>query len=118
MRGLFFKLILVLASLSVVSANAADLGYYQGGLCQSYSQSTLPSLDFSTISQTVRANFESARDAMSEPRVLANRRSAYVWAMEARWACEAAVGYLKNGTLDEESIQKCDCFYRRFISFR
>jgi hypothetical protein len=118
MQGLAFKLILALASIWAVSANAADLGYHQGGLCQSYGQSTLASLDSSTINQTVVANFESARGAMSDPRVLANRRSAYVWAMEARWACEAAAGYLKNGTLDEESIQKCDCFYRRFISFR
>lgn len=118
MAGLTYRLFLVLASLSVVPATAADLGYQQGGVCLSYAQSTLPDLDINTINQTVLANFESARDGMSEPRVLANRRSAYVWAMEARWACEAAAGYLKNGTLDEESIQKCDCFYRRFISFR
>ena len=118
MRGLTFRLMLVLASISVVSASAADLGYQQGGVCLSYSQSTLATLDSDTINQTVWANFESARDGMLDPRVLANRRSAYVWAMEARWACSAAAGYLKNGTLDEESIQKCDCFYRRFISFR
>ena len=118
MNSLAFRLIFLFASTLVTSASAADLAYHQGGICLSYSQSTLPTLDAGTIHQTVWSNFENARDAMSDPRVLANRRSAYVWAMQARWACSAAVGYLEGGYMDEESIQKCDCFYRRFISFR
>ena len=43
---------------------------------------------------------------------------AFVWAMETRWACTAAIGYLDGGHLDEESVQKCDCFHQRYMSLR
>ncbi|SMQ60328.1 hypothetical protein SAMN06295905_0363 [Devosia lucknowensis] len=103
---------------SVGAVSAADLGGYYGGSCVSYRQSTLPMQPLDVVKQTVWANFESARDGMSNPSVQASRSPAFIWAMEARWACSAAVGYLDGGHLDEESVQKCDCFHARYVSFR
>jgi len=55
---------------------------------------------------------------MNDPRVQASRQQAFTWAMETRWACTAAIGYLNGGNIDEESIQKCDCFHQRYISLK
>lgn len=115
----FLRLVAVASGLAVVgSAGAADLGVYQSTSCVSYAQSTLPSQPPETIKQTLWDNFQSAEAGMNDPRVQASRRQAFTWAMETRWACTAAIGYLDGGHLDEESIQKCDCFHQRYVSLR
>ncbi|WEK03745.1 MAG: hypothetical protein P0Y65_16330 [Candidatus Devosia phytovorans] len=100
------------------AVQAADLTGYRAGICISHSDSALASQSTETIRQTVWANFESAKTGMSDPQVLASNRSAFVWAMEARWACATAAGYLKGGNVDVESVEKCDCFHQRYESFR
>lgn len=102
----------------VGGAQAADLGLRYSSSCVSYSQSTLPQQPRSVIDQTVVANFESAVAGMNDRSVQGSRQPAFIWAMEARWACSAAIGYLDGGHVDEESIQKCDCFHQRYLSFR
>lgn len=100
------------------NAGAADLGIYRNASCVSYAQSTLPDETRETIKQTLWANFRDAEAGMNDPRVQAARQPAFVWAMETRWACTAAIGYLDGGHLDAESIQKCDCFHQRYVSLR
>lgn len=100
------------------SAGAADLNIHRSASCISYTQSTLPSQPRETIKQTLWENFQNAEAGMNDPRVQASTRQAFVWAMETRWACTAAIGYLNGGTLDEESVQKCDCFHQRFVSLK
>jgi hypothetical protein len=102
----------------VGSAGAADLNIARGASCVSYSQSTLPSQPRETIKQTLWDNFQSAEAGMNDPRVQASRQQAFTWAMETRWACTAAIGYLKGGNIDEETIQKCDCFHQRYLSLK
>lgn len=115
----FLRLVVVASGLAVAgSAGAADLGVYRNTSCLSYAQSTLPSEPQETIKQTLWANFQDAEAGMNDPRVQAARQPAFVWAMEARWACTAAIGYLNGGHLDEESVQKCDCFHQRYVSLR
>ncbi|WP_240233115.1 hypothetical protein [Devosia lacusdianchii] len=97
---------------------AADLAGGYRGACVSYSQSDLANQSPDVIRQTVWSNLDNAKSAMNEPSVLASTRPSFVWAMEARWACEAAAGYLETGHFDTASIQKCDCFYQRHLSFR
>lgn len=100
------------------NAGAADLGIYRSASCFSYAQSTLPAEPVETIKQTLWNNFQDAEAGMNDPRVQGARQPAFVWAMETRWACTAAIGYLDGGHLDEESVQKCDCFHQRYMSLR
>lgn len=113
-----FAIVLGMTLFAASAVGAADLTGYYGGSCTSYRQSTLPSQSLDVVKQTVWANFESAKDGMNTPAVQAAREPAFIWAMEARWACSAAAGYLDGGYLDEESVQKCDCFHQRYLSFR
>ncbi len=112
---------LVLFSTLVGSVSAADLPSYQspsGSYCSNHRQSVLPQRQVSEIRQTVSQNLASAIDGMNSQSVLRDSDPAFIWAMEARWACAAAVGYLNGGTVDVESVQKCDCFHQRYLSFR
>lgn len=100
------------------TAIGADLLLYSGGQCTNYRQSALPLQPVEEIRQSVSANLESAKAGMDDPSVLASRKPAFVWAMEARWACSAALGYLNGNYVDEESVQKCDCFHQQYVAFR
>jgi outer membrane protein OmpA-like peptidoglycan-associated protein len=37
----------------------------------------------------------------------------FTWASETKVACGIAIGFLKTGTVDEDSIDKCDYYYQR-----
>ncbi|MBK1796291.1 hypothetical protein JHL21_17540 [Devosia sp. WQ 349] len=112
------SLVGVLAVASIFGVNAADLGHYAGGQCSNYRQSYLHQQPVDDIRQSVSANLSSAKVGMGDPRTLTNSRPAFVWAMEARWACSAALGYLNGGHVDEETVQKCDCFHQQYLAFR
>jgi len=120
MRASFVRCVIagVLLCASAASTLAADLSGNYRGSCVSAAQSNLINQSPEVIRQTVSSNFDNARAAMSDVTVLTARQPAFTWAMEARWACEAAAGYLKTGHFDTESIQECDCFYQRHLSFR
>jgi hypothetical protein len=100
------------------SAGAADLNIARSACCVRYTHSTLPSQPRETIKQTLWNNFQDAEAGMNDPRVQGSRQQAFTWAMETRWACTAAIGYLNGGNIDEESIQKCDCFHQRYVSLK
>jgi hypothetical protein len=120
MQAKFLGVLVVSAGLlaTVQTVVAADLVTYYGGQCTNYRQSVMPLMPKDDIRQSVAANLESAIAGMNDPGVLAARQPAFVWAMEARWACSAALGYLNGGYVDEESVQKCDCFHQMYLSFR
>lgn len=105
-------------ALASAQANAADLGGGYGPQCVSYKSSQLIDATPEEIKNAVNAHFMDAKLAMSEPRIVATRTPVFTWANEARLACGKAAGYLQGGYLDEDSIQSCDCFYQRFVSFR
>lgn len=119
MTAKFLLRLMVIGSGMAVSGavTAADLAHYRG-VCVSAAHSTLPDQPAEVIKQTLWTNFEDSKAAMSEPGVLSSRSPSLVWAMETRWACSAAIGYLEGGHLDLESVQKCDCFHQRYVSFR
>ena len=112
------RLLVVGGALAISGAvTAADLAHYRG-MCRSAAYSALADQPSPVIKQTLQTNFEDAKAGMDEPRVIASTSPALVWAMQARWACSAAIGYLDGGHLDLESVQKCDCFHQRYVSFR
>ena len=116
---LVLRAVVVCATLcAVASANAADLAGHRAGMCLGHGQSLLSSQPREVIEQTVWSNLESARAGMVDPHVIASQRSALTWAMQSRWACATAAGYLQGGTIDEESVGKCDCFHQRYLSLR
>lgn len=117
-KSLLRSLVVAGGLVLVGSAGAADLNIQRSASCFSYAQSTLPSEPRATIKQTLWDNFQSAEDGMNDPRVQASSRQAFTWAMETRWACTAAIGYLNGGNIDAESVQKCDCFHQRYISLK
>ena len=110
------KLALSIGLLAIVQgAVAADLTTYNFRQCTNYRQSAMAQMPADEIRVSVAANFESAKAGMD---AFAERQPAFVWAMEARWACSAALGYLNGGYVDKESVQKCDCFHQIYQSFR
>lgn len=65
----------------------------------------------------MRADVEqrySAAVAMSRaPDVIRANDERFTWASETKVACGIAIGFLKTGTVDEDSIDKCDFYYQR-----
>lgn len=118
MHQLLRCLAVVVAATLAGQAVAADLGGSYARQCFGYADSQLISLPNDEIKAIVTEYFDTAKTAMSEPGVLVSRTPAFTWAFEARIACGNAIGYLKTGHVDEVSVQKCDCFYQRFASFR
>ena len=46
-----------------------------------------------------------------------NRNPAWVWSTEAAVACGKAFGYLQNEYRDEQTLNRCECYYKRMIFF-
>lgn len=61
----------------------------------------------------VERRYEAALQSTLAPDVVRANDERFVWASEAKVACGIAIGYLKTGTVHEESINKCDDFSRR-----
>ena len=104
--------------LSCSAVEAADLLSHQVRACVLAAQSSLPLRPLPEVRQTLWDKFEDAKAGMNDPRVQASVRPAFIWAMESRWACSTAIGYLNGGHLDPESVAKCDCFHQRYLAFR
>ncbi|HEV7719610.1 MAG TPA: hypothetical protein VGO70_11610 [Arsenicitalea sp.] len=97
---------------------AADLGAsLNAPSCQFASQSGLAQLSSATVKMTVHQYYDSASAALRSSSVIHSPSPAFVWASEAKFACGKAVGYFRSGTLDQESVRKCDCFYGRLTQF-
>ena len=118
MRAMRLVAAAIAVLVSINAAFAADLGGYYGGSCTLAQQSNILTLPAEEIEPLVHEYFEEARATLKEDSVIYSRRPAFVWAGEARFQCGKAAGYFGTGHLDEESVQKCDCFYRRMISYR
>jgi hypothetical protein len=114
LRGLFVVVVCLFAGQSA----AADLTQSSLSQCFGFRDSQLLRSSLEQTKQVVSQYFSDARSAVNDPVVIASRRPAYTWARETSLSCGVALGYLANGYVDEESVQKCDCFHQRFVSFR
>lgn len=104
----------------ILPVAAADLsgGSAVAGQCLFAEQSQLPLLPEDEIELRAISYYDEAEAALVSRPVVASRSPAYLWARETKFQCGKAIGYLKGGFLDEDSIQKCDCSYGRLVRFR
>lgn len=74
-------------------------------------RSPLLDLEKSELRPQIESRYQAAIEAAQATR--RGEDSRYVWASEAKVQCGIALGYLKSGTRDEESINECDGFSAR-----
>jgi hypothetical protein len=67
-------------------------------------------------SEVVRLMDESVAVANSSEWINSSR-PVFVWASEAKVACGKAYGYLRTNYKDEDTINKCECFYSRMVEY-
>lgn len=109
----------VAAVIVALPALGADLAYsVPGGQCTFAEQSQLHLLPEDEIEVKVASYYDEASAALKDTSVTGSRSPAFVWASETKFQCGKAIGYLEGGAIDEESIQKCDCFHGRYLKFR
>jgi hypothetical protein len=109
----------MLVSVLSLPVVAADLSYsVPGGQCTFAEQSQLYLLPEDEIEVRVAGYYDETAAALKSEAVIGSRSPAFLWASEAKFQCGKAIGYLKGGSIDEESVQKCDCFYGRYLKFR
>lgn len=65
------------------------------------------------LRQEIDQRYQAALQQTLAPDVVRAADSRYTWASEAKVACGIAIGYLKSGIKDGETIAKCDDFYQR-----
>ena len=75
----------------------------------------LMSMDKSQLRPEVERRYDEALAATKMPAVLSSTSSGYMWASEAKVQCAIAIGFLKSGTKDPDSLSKCER-YHRFMS--
>jgi hypothetical protein len=104
---------------AITPVMAADLeGYYATSSCTFAEQSDLPLLSKAEIEVEISNYYDEASAALKDPGVIGSRKPAFLWASETKFQCGKAIGYLAGGTIDEESVSKCDCFHGRFVKYR
>lgn len=75
--------------------------------------SPLLQMDRSELNGALRSRFDTAVAAVGDASVRAAQDSRWTWAVEAKNQCGIAIAFLKSGTKDADSINKCDDFVAR-----
>ncbi|SCW85139.1 Outer membrane protein OmpA [Sphingobium faniae] len=75
--------------------------------------SPLLQLDRSSLKEELRSRYDAAVAAAGDPATRAAQDSRFTWAVEGKNQCGIALGFLKSGTKDADSINKCDAFVAR-----
>ena len=106
------------ATFLVSGAGAADLpghGQARSACLVAAEHSTLATMPASALLPEIQLRFNRAVATANEPRAIDNNRPTFLWALEARQACAAAIGYLRGGAVERDYVAKCDCFHDRMI---
>lgn len=100
-------------------ALAADLGAtYRASYCPYYSASDILSYAEPEIKGMIETFLSEAEAELASTSVLNSTKPSFVWASETKFACNVALSYFRTGNLDDESVQKCDCFHTRMTNYR
>ena len=117
----------IVGCLIASSAGAADVygerGYRGRHYCRFVENAhVLLSLDFYSLRQEVARRYEEAVGVFNEPSTIYSTKPLFEWANQTKIACAMAIGYLRRHfiwgpEIDEESVQKCECFYDRMVMY-
>jgi OOP family OmpA-OmpF porin len=77
--------------------------------------SALMSLGKAELHGEIESRYQTALAATLSEAVLKSLDSQYYWASEAKVQCGIAMGFLKSGTRDADSIGKCEKFALRMV---
>ena len=104
--------------LTIGSASATDL-YNNGdpGYCRIIKPSQVLDLEMDKMRSEIEFRFEHSVDVANSEQWVNSSRPVYTWASETKVACGKAIGYLKRGHVEEDYVNKCDCFYDRMRWF-
>ncbi|HEX2794187.1 MAG TPA: OmpA family protein [Croceicoccus sp.] len=83
---------------------------------QAQSGSNLSSLDKGELRNELERRYDASLAATLDPAVVNSTDTRYMWASEAKVQCAIAIGFLKRGEKDEDSIRKCDAAYLRWMA--
>lgn len=99
----------ILAGAAAIAMLSSTSAYAQAG-------SNLSSLDRDELRTELEKRYDASLAATLDPAVVNATDTRYIWASEAKVQCAIAIGFLKNGLKDEDSIRKCDAAYLRWMA--
>ena len=102
--------LLALAALSVVPLVLA------APAAHAVARSPLLDMGKDQIRSEVKSRYDVALAATLAEDVRKSEDSRFVWASEAKVQCGIALGFLKSGTVDADSINRCDAFAARLTA--
>ncbi|MHB2169182.1 hypothetical protein [Alsobacter sp. R-9] len=108
--------VLALALLATAPALAADVGEVRRA-CGIMPRSPLLSLSSGDMQQQVNDRFSRSIQIANAPQTVTSTSPRFVWATETKAACGIAIGYFGGGEVNEEWVNKCDCFYGRMMAY-
>src|SRR5579863_3965763 len=83
---------------------------------QAWSKSPLLSLDKGEMRAQVEQRFDAAVKVSLDPQIIGAPDGRYHWALEAKANCGIAIGFLKAGQVDEDTVDKCDAFSKLMMA--
>ena len=110
------KLIPVLCLFAASGAQAADYGEVRRA-CGIMPASPLLSLATPQMRDEVGMRFERSIQIANAPQTVTSTSPRFVWATETKAACGIAIGFFGGGEINEEWVNKCDCFYGRMMAY-
>lgn len=119
----YANVLIVVAALyvgSMSSAAAADLGYAPAGdqcAAAAATSDLVLTANMSELKSEVVRLMDEAIAVADSSEWINSARPAFVWASEAKVACGKAYGYLKTSYRDEDTLNKCECYYSRMIGY-
>ncbi|MFZ2099083.1 MAG: hypothetical protein WAU86_00795 [Oricola sp.] len=101
-----------------IPAQAADLAGGSSDYCAVVQPASILAIenDNDLYAEIGRMMDEAVNVADSSPWI-ASQRHSFTWASEAKVACGKAYGYLKYDYRDDDTINKCECFYERMHQY-
>ena len=78
--------------------------------------------DIDAVRNEVELRYYHALDVSQAPTTIYSQSSVFTWANEAKVSCAKALGFLNRRfkwrpVVNNEAIQKCECFYVRMINY-
>ncbi len=107
-------LIVCLFLSQVAIAGDAQAGRYH---CPIQDPSHLLELNTDNLWREVEDRYDEALDISLSDKWIYSKSPVFTWATEAKIACARAIGYMKGGHVENEYVNKCDCFHKRMQTY-